>query len=106
MVDLVLALPAEGTHPWFWQSTAVIAFVLVVGNLAVLVAVYVHIVVQAAHRRRNARLRAQLEPLLAGGDLERVRHAVERFGRAERQVAAGLLIERLADASDDERARL
>jgi HEAT repeat protein len=102
----VVAGLAPAGHAWFWQSAVAIALVLLLGNVAVLVAVYVHVVVQSAHRRRDARLRAQLEPLLEERDLEQVRLAVERFGRPARQVAAALLIERLADASDDERARL
>lgn len=97
---------AEAKQPWFWQSAVAIAGTLLAGNLLVLISVYVHGAVQAMHRRRDVRIRAHVEELLADPESRRLIDAVARFNRPERQVAAFVLIERLDGATDDERARL
>jgi hypothetical protein len=102
----VLVGLAEAKMPWFWQSAALIALALVVANLLVVVAVYAHVAVQAAHRRRDARIRARVDALLAHPDPRHLHDAVARFDRAERQVAAFMLIDRLDHAGDEESAQL
>jgi HEAT repeat protein len=105
---------AVGKQPWFWASADAIALLLLVGNLALIAAVYVQRLVRTVRGWRERRCRPLVQELLAdlegdgpgATDLASVGTRVGQLGGVERSVAATMLVERLEAASEEERERV
>jgi HEAT repeat protein len=104
---------AQPGFPWFWEVADTVIAVLILLNLAVIVAVHGRRIREYARGRRERRFRARLEEILAELDPRTSTHGpdwlrrqVAGFNELERPLAAVALIERLRPASEEQRQRI
>src|SRR6476619_6283055 len=104
---------AEPSSPWFWESLAGIALVLVLLNVLLIVLVHGRRIRQRVRGGRERRFQARFEELLARldaepgwGDRVWLRWHLDGFDELERPLAAVALIERLRPAAPEERAEM
>ena len=104
---------AEPSSPWFWESLAGIALVLLLLNVLLIVLVHGRRIRQYVRGGRERRFQARVEEVLARLDAEPgwrdlvwLRWQLGGFDELERPLAAVALIERLRPAAPEERAQM
>src|SRR5580765_3432831 len=104
---------AEPSSPWFWESLAAIALVLVSLNVLLIVLVHGRRIRQYVRGGRERRFQARVEEVLARLDAPAgwrdrawLRWQLDGFDELERPLAAVALIERLRPAAPEERRQM